>query len=87
MTSEEMLEKLESAIAHIDDISNAMNDRAKECACCGLSVRDSMDDYVAKQALEAAAQRLSKLYSKLLDGWPGRELGLVVQARTLRGSP
>lgn len=78
-------EKLKTALALLEEIADDMNDHAKACACCGLSVRENMDDYQAKQAAEAAANRIARLYEKLYDGsWAGRELAPVVNASTVR---
>ena len=79
-------DKLKFCLALLEEIGDDMNDRAKVCTCCGLAVRESMEDYQAKQAIEGAANRLAKLYEKLFDGtWHGRELAPVVDASTLRG--
>lgn len=85
MTPDEMLQKLETALETIHEVSREMNTHAAPCPCCGVSVRDNMDDYNGSQALEACESRLSKLVDKLRDGkWQGRSLVPVVDASTLR---
>lgn len=81
-------EKLKLCLSLLEELGDDMNDRTDACTCCGLAVRVSMDDYQAKQAIEASATRLAKLYEKLFDGtWIGRELAPVVDASTMRGKP
>lgn len=82
-------DKLKLTLALLEEIGDDMNTNTKTCTCCGLAVRENMDDYQAKQAIEASANRLAKLYEKLYDGaWPGRELAPVVNASQVRrGEP
>jgi len=88
MPPDVLASKLKTCLALLEEIGDDMNDSTRACGHCGLAVRESMDDYQAKQAVEASANRLSKLYEKLFDGtWPGRELAPVVDASTMRGKP
>lgn len=80
-----MAEKLKHIVALIEEVSDELNDRSKPCECCGLVVRESMDDYQAKQALDGAANRVTRLYEKLVDGaWQGREMAPVQSAADAR---
>lgn len=80
-----MAEKLKQIVALIEEVSDDLNDRSKACECCGLSVRESMYDYQAKQALDGAAGRVVRLYEKLVDGtWQGREMAPVKNASDVR---
>ncbi len=86
MTPDVLGAKLKQALALLEEIGDDMNDGAVACSCCGLNVRKNQDDYQAKQAVEAAASRIAKLYEKLFDGsWPGRELAPVIDASQVRG--
>lgn len=87
MIPPEMLaERLKLCLSILEEIGDDMNTASSACTCCGLTRRENMDDYQAKQSIEGAANRISKLYEKLFDGeWSGRELVPVVDAETLRG--
>lgn len=86
MTPDVLGEKLKLTLALLEEIGDAMNTNTRTCSCCGLAVRENMDDYQAKQAVEASANRIAKLYEKLFDGaWPGRELAPVMDASKMRG--
>jgi len=81
-------ERLKAAIGIIEEISEEMDDTAVVCSQCAINHRRNMDDYKAKQALEAAADRLSKLYDMIYEGkWQGRELAPVVTAESVRAEP
>ena len=86
MTPGEMGEKLKAAIALLEEVGDEMNTSARACQCCGLSVRESMDDYQGKLAIDGAVGRVTKLYERLYNGeWQGREMAPVVTAQSLRG--
>jgi hypothetical protein len=79
-------ERLKTVIRLLEEVGADMNDRTRVCDCCGLAVRQNMDDYQAKQAVDAAASRIVKLYDKLYEGeWAGREIAPVVSAQRKRG--
>lgn len=81
-----MADRLKLAIGLIEEVAEQMNTAGKVCECCGITRRENMDDYQGRQALDAASQRLIKLYEKLYEGtWEGREIAPVVGASTLRG--
>jgi hypothetical protein len=77
--------KMKSALALLDELAEDMNADAAACSCCGLSVRENMDDFQARQAFEAAGSRVSKMYDKLIHGdWLGRSLLPVENASDAR---
>lgn len=85
MTNAEILRHLEMAFSLVESVKAEMNTATKSCPCCGVSVRENLDDHNASQALDAAAVRLRKLSEKLRSGdWSGREIAPVVQAEVLR---
>ncbi len=80
-------QKLKTILSLLEEIGDSMNVRTSVCDCCGIVVRQNMDDYQAKQATDASANRIAKLYEKLMDGeWDGREIAPVVSADRARGS-
>lgn len=85
MAPDVLAAKIKEALGLIEEVGDQMNDRQKSCKCCGLSVRENMDDYQGKQALDACSQRLAKLYEKLYEGaWEGREIAPVMNASAVR---
>lgn len=85
MPPDVLAEKIKTVLSLLEEIADDMDDSGTTCACCGLLVRKNMTDFQAKQATEAAANRIARLYEKLFDGtWPGRELAPVVSASTIR---
>lgn len=81
----ELSERLRRLLAECEDLAEAMNEKGTPCSCCGLVKRENMDDYQAKQALEACSGRIAKLVEKLHNGqWQGREYVAVTSAESLR---
>jgi hypothetical protein len=87
MDTTEMIDRLKTAQALLDEVSNALDDKGSPCACCGFVVRSNFDDYQGKQAISGASNRREKLVERLVTGnWQGRELAPVVTAETMRGA-
>jgi threonine synthase len=85
MTPIELAEKMKQAIALLDELADDMDVRAHVCEHCGLLVRENLDDFQAKQAFEAASNRVVRMYDKLITGaWAGRQLMPVVDASAVR---
>ena len=86
LSPEEIGARLKTVMGVLEDLSEQMNDSASPCKACGVSIRENMDDYRAKQSLDAVLERLGKMYSALFDGaWHGREIAPVVTAESIRG--
>jgi hypothetical protein len=85
MDPTQLAEKMKAALALLDELAEAMNGDAKACSCCGLTVRENMDDWQARQAFEAAGSRVAKMYEKLIHGqWQARSLLPVEDASEAR---
>lgn len=80
-----MLDALVEARALIRQVSAELNMNATACKCCGVVVRENLDDYNAGQALDACLSRLDKLVERLRTGqWKGREVVPMTDAASLR---
>lgn len=85
MPPAELGEKLRLVAQLADEIAADLDDSARACDHCGLQVRANMDDYQAKQGLDAVLSRIVRLREKLMAGeWKGRELAPVVNASDVR---
>lgn len=85
MTNAQMLEALAEARTLIRQVSAELNVNATACKCCGVVVRENLDDYNAGQALDACMSRLDKLVERLREGqWKGRDVVPTVDASRLR---
>lgn len=83
----EVAERMKMALRLLDDLAEEMNTATKVCSCCGISVRENMDDWQAHQAFDAAARRVEKMYEKLTNGfWSGRSLVPVMDASAARAA-
>lgn len=85
MPPEVLAEKIKTVLTLLEEIAEDMDDSGSTCSCCGRFARNNLVDYQGKQAAEAAANRIAKMYEILFDGgWPGRELAPVVNASEVR---
>lgn len=85
MDAQTMREKMTAVLATLDELASAMNTRARLCECCGLGIRENLDDWHGYQAFEAASTRVAKMRMVLDSGeWHGRSLGVVLPARVAR---
>jgi len=86
MTDSEMLDRLVLARSILREVDGQMNTRTTTCKCCGVSVRENLDDFNGSQALFACLGRIDKMIERLQAGqWKGREVAPVVDASRLRG--
>jgi len=88
VTNTEMAERLRMALALLEEVGDQMNVEGKSCECCGLTVRVNIDDYQAKQTIDGCANRIARMYERLIEGtWHGRDVVPVVSASQMRQGP
>ncbi len=70
-----VIEKLEAAKIAIQDLHDTLNLRLSgtPCHCCGLTLRDSLDDHNASKELTSVIAKLDRYQIKIENGeWHGR---------------
>jgi hypothetical protein len=65
MTIEEMQEHLARAEAEVKFVEDQLNDAARACASCGLTVREDFAQHQMKAQLEAMRGRLRRFSGSL----------------------
>lgn len=66
--------KLRNVVDTLREIADQLDDSTHGCQSCGLPRRNHPIEFLAKQTLEAAETRVSKVLEKLLSGeWKDRD--------------
>lgn len=65
MPISEMLEHLERAQREVEIVEGQLNDRAHACATCGCKVRENYTQYLMREQLAAARNKLKRLAGSL----------------------
>jgi len=85
MTPDELAMALKRMMTAIEELANEMDESTIFCDGCGLTKRINFDDHQAKQALDGAYGRITKLREKLLaNEWQDRSVITVIHAGELR---